>query len=411
MFRALTELLHSMNVKRPLLFEPLSIRDIRSKNRIMVSPMCQYRSVEGGPVDWHLVHLGQFAIGGAGIVFHEETAISRDGRKTWHCAGLYEAAHVEAYKRINQFIAQQGAVAAIQLGHAGRKGSNAGAMFDWRPLDASDAQHGMPPWQTLSSSDIANESHWPAPQPMTVAQINECIDDWVQATQMADAAEFDLLEIHGAHGYLIHQFLSPLANHRTDQYGGSLENRMRFALEITEAVRHAWPASKPLFFRMSCVDGLGGVWNLDDSVRLAIELKNIGVDVIDCSSGGISGNTDMKQLQRVPGYHLEFSNRIRREVGIETVAVGLITEAAQAESILVNGQADIVAMARELMAQPGWPLQAARQLSLEDPWATQPDDYAFRLRRRHEVAQLTLEQLGEDADPTLSRLVGSYESS
>ncbi len=399
-----------MTAKKPLLFEPLSIRGVDFKNRIMVSPMCQYRSVDGGPVDWHLVHLGQFAIGGAGIVFHEETATSREGRKTWYCAGLYDEAHVSAYKRINEFIAQQGAVAAIQLGHAGRKGSNAGAMYDWRPLDESDANQGTPPWQTLSSSDIPNEAHWPSPQPMSVAQINDCIDDWIRATQMSDRAEFDLLEIHGAHGYLIHQFLSPLSNRRTDRYGGSLENRMRFALEITEAVRHAWPDSKPLFFRMSCVDGLGGIWNMDDSVRLAIELKKIGVDVIDCSSGGISGTTSMKQVARVPGYHLAFSERIRREANIETVAVGLITEATQAENILLNEQADIVAMARELMVQPGWPLKAARQLGIEDPWCVQPADYAFRLRRRHELAELTLDELGDVADPALKRMVDGSSS-
>lgn len=371
----------------------------------MVSPMCQYRSDDGGPNDWHLVHLGQFAIGGAGIVFHEETAVNREGRKTWQCAGLYDEEHVGAYSRINQFIHQQGATAALQLGHSGRKASNAGAMHDWRPLEESDKENGMPPWQSISASNIPNDKNWPAPRPMSKADINACIDDWVRATRMAAQADFDVLEIHGAHGYLIHQFLSPLSNCRSDEYGGSRENRMRFALEITEAVRAEWPASRPLFFRVSCVDGKGGVWNMDDTVQLAAALKNEGVDVIDCSSGGISGETAMSLVSRVPGYHVAFSERIRREVGIATIAVGLITEAPQAETILQNGQSDIIAMARELMAQPGWPVQAARQLGVDDPWRIHPDDYAHRLRRREQIAATTMAEMGDATDPAIRRLI------
>lgn len=367
--------------------------------------MCQYRSVDGGPTDWHLVHLGQFAIGGAGLVFHEETAISPDARKTYHCAGLYTQEHVDSYRRINDFIHQQGSAAAMQLGHAGRKGSNAGAMHNWKPLDDDDAANGHAPWNCFSASAIENESGWPKPVPMSQTDINNCIDDWINATRLSAQADFDLLEIHGAHGYLIHQFLSPLSNQRTDKYGGSLENRMRFALEITEAVRAAWPCDKPLAFRISSVDGKGGVWNLDDTIALARELKALGVDVIDCSSGGMSGETGMSLVPRVPGYHLPYSEAVRNQVQIPTIAVGLITDPEQAEQILSTGQADIIAMARELMAQPGWPLKAAVELGLNDPWHVQPPDYAHRLRRREDIARLTIKEHGEGAHPLLEQLV------
>ncbi|MGB7298757.1 MAG: NADH:flavin oxidoreductase/NADH oxidase [Burkholderiaceae bacterium] len=395
-----------MTEAAPKLFSPIQLRNVQVKNRIMVSPMCQYRSDDqGGPGDWHLVHLGQFAIGGAGLIFHEETAVSAEGRKTWHCAGLYHDEHTAAYRRINQFLHSHGATAAIQLGHSGRKGSNAGAMLDWRPLLETDAVNGTPPWQCYSASNIPHESGWPAPAPMTTAQITSCIDDWVIATRRAEDADFDILEIHAAHGYLIHQFLSPLSNQRTDQYGGSRSNRMRFALELCEAVRAAWPAHKPLFVRVSCVDGQGGVWNMDDTVALAIELKAVGVDVIDCSSGGIIGSTDMPRVIRTPGFHLPFASRVRTEADIPVIAVGMITEARQAENILQQEQADIIAMAHELMADPGWPLRAARRLGLSDPWAVQPPDYAFRLRRRAEQAQKLLEQQPGPVDPVLTRLV------
>lgn len=372
----------------PALFSPFTLRDVTAKNRIMVSPMCQYRSDDGAPNDWHLVHLGQFAIGGAGIVFHEETAVSAEGRKTYHCAGLYDDAQALAYKRINAFLHDQGALAALQLGHSGRKASNAGALHDWRPLDGSDAAAGYPPWQGVSASNVAHEEGWPAPRAMTRAEIQNNIDAWVNATRLAVRADFDVLEIHGAHGYLIHQFLSPLANLRTDQYGGSRDNRMRFALEVTEAVRGAWPAERPLFFRVSCVDGKGGVWNMDDTVALAHELKRLNVDVVDCSSGGVSGETGMSLVPRVPGYHVEFAQRVRAETDLATVAVGLITEPEHAETILARGQADIIAMARELMLQPSWPVLAARALGVPDAWSVHPKDYAHRLRRREEIAKL-----------------------
>lgn len=394
-----------MNKTTPRLFTPIQLRDLTLKNRIMVSPMCQYRSTDGGPCDWHLVHLGQFAIGGAGLVFHEETSVSPEGRKSYHCAGLYSDEHTQAYRRINDFIHEQGAACAIQLGHAGRKGSTAGAMSGFRSLIPDDAAGGEAPWETVSASALPNDDASPPPRPMTKADIADCLDEWRLATRRSAQADFDLLEIHGAHGYLIHQFLSPVSNQRTDEYGGSLENRMRFALELVEAVRSEWPDEKPLSFRVSSVDGGGGVWDINDTIVLCKELKELGVDVIDCSSGGMRGETGMSLVPRVPGYHLPYSEALKAAIPLPVIAVGLITEAAQAEQILANEQADIIAMARELMAQPGWPLLAARELGLEDPWSVQPPDYAHRLRRRDEVAKLTLTHDGNANDPILNRLI------
>ncbi len=393
----------------PRLFAPFTSRGLTLKNRVMVSPMCQYRSEAGGPSDWHLVHLGQFAIGGAALVFHEETSTSPEGRKSYHCAGLYSDEHVGAYRRINDFIHAQGAACGIQLGHAGRKGSTAGAMTGFRPLNAADESRGEAPWQTMSASALPNDDSSPPPRPMSKSDIANCIDEWVLATRRSAQADFDLLEIHGAHGYLIHQFLSPVSNQRKDEYGGSLENRMRFALELTDAVRREWPDDRPLSFRVSCVDGGGGIWDINDTIELCKRLKTVGVDIIDCSSGGMRGETGMSLVPRVPGYHLPYSEAVKAAVDIPVIAVGLITEASQAEQILARGQGDIIAMARELMAQPGWPLQAARELGLDDPWQVQPPDYAHRLRRRDEVARFTLEDSANADDPVLKRLVSGSD--
>jgi 2,4-dienoyl-CoA reductase-like NADH-dependent reductase (Old Yellow Enzyme family) len=368
----------------PLLFRPLTIRGVTVKNRVVVSPMCQYVSVDGGPTDWHLVHLGKFALGGAGIVFGEETAVERRGRKTHGCAGIYDDRHVAAYRRITDFLKQHKAVPAIQLGHSGRK---AGCRPPWEgfaPLGTEDAHAGRPGWPGLAPSPIPVSEAAPVPQEMDRDDIREVIGAWREAARRAVDAGYEICEVHGAHGYLIHQFLSPITNRRNDAYGGERDGRMRLALEIVEAVRNIWPADKPLFFRVSAVDGKGGHWNLDDTVVLARELKVRGVDVIDCSSGGISGPLTMSVVPRVPGYQVPFAERVRRDAGIPTQAVGLITEPEQAEEILRAGKADLVALARELLLDPNWPVKAAAALGLEDA-PLLPDSYAWWLRRREEI--------------------------
>lgn len=383
-------------VKRPLLFEPLTIRSVTLKNRIMASPMCQYRSRNGAPTDWHFAHLGRLAMGGAGLVFYEETAVEERGRKTHSCAGLWDDWHIAPMRRITEMIRDMGAIPAIQLGHAGGQASSHDAMHGWRPLTPADAAAGLPPWQPISASVIRLGPERPYCEAMDAESIQTVVKAFRDAALRALDAGFDIIEIHAAHGYLIHQFLSPVTNHRTDRYGGGRENRMRFALEIAAAVRAAIPIGTPLFYRLSCLDGRGGIWNLDDTVALAKALRERGVDVIDCSSGGISGSSTMPIIPRVPGYHVPYARRIRAEAQMMTVAVGLITEPRQAEEILKNGGADIVALARELLAHSEWPYHAAHTLCQPDPFSVFPKSYAYRLRRRHEVSLMPHNQLSED---------------
>lgn len=373
----------------PLLFSPLTLRSLTLRNRIVVSPMCQYHSVDGGPTEWQLVTFGKYAVGGAAVVFGEETAIEATGRKTYDCAGLWSDAHVRAYRKITDFIRNYGAIPAIQLGHSGAKGSCHGAQQDWAPLTSDSAAAGTNPWECVAPSAEVGRAPWPVLREMSAEDIRGHVDAWRQATRRAVDAGYQILEIHGAHGYLIHQFLSPVTNRRTDGYGGSLEGRMRFGLEIVEAVRKEWPSDLPLFWRVSAVDGKGGEWDLSDSVELAKELKARGVDVIDCSSGGISGKSSMPIVKRVPGYQVDFSATIRREANTATMAVGLITEAAQAEDILRSGQSDLVALAREMIWNPNWPVHAARELLKdEDAFKLLPPEQAHRLIRREVVSAL-----------------------
>ena len=303
------------NNDTPLLFTPIKLRSVTARNRIVVSPMCQYHSVDGGPTDWQLMHLGRLCVGGPGIVFGEETAVEDIGRKTYACAGLYKDEHVPAYRRLNDFIREQGAVPAIQLGHAGRKASCHTAVESWRPLRDEDVADGMPPWQGLAPSALPDPPRRFLPKEMDLDDIARVKEAFRIATLRSAEAGYDILEIHGAHGYLIHQFLSPASNHRTDAYGGDIEGRMRFALELAEVTRAAWPADKPLFWRISAVDGAGGIWNLKDSVILSQALKDRDVDLIDVSSGGISGNSKMPMVPRLDGYQTDFSDRIRKETG------------------------------------------------------------------------------------------------
>jgi 2,4-dienoyl-CoA reductase-like NADH-dependent reductase (Old Yellow Enzyme family) len=378
----------------PLLFSPLALRSLTLRNRVVASPMCQYRSIRGAPTDWQLVNLGKFAVGGAAVVFGEETGIEAEGRKTYSCAGLWNDEQVQAYRRINDFITSLGAIPAVQLGHSGGKGACHGALQDWAPLTPDNTTPDMPPWTCMVPSVREPVGTWPKSREMDADDIRNHLRVWKEATQRAVDAGYRILEIHGAHGYLIHQFLSPVTNRRRDGYGGTREARMRLALEVTETVRAAWPAELPLFFRISAIDGRGGIWNLDDSVALAVALKERGVDVVDCSSGGISGSSSMPVVRRVPGYQVPFAETVRREAGCRTMAVGLITEHEQAEAILQAGQADLVALARGLIWNPNWPAHAAVQMMGEEAYNLLPREQAHRLIRREVISALPLNRDG-----------------
>lgn len=373
----------------PLLFTPIALGSLTARNRVVVSPMCQYSSEDGGATDYHLVHLGQFAMGGAGIVFCEETAVEARGRKSHHCAGIYRDAHVPQYRRINEFIRTHGAIPAIQIGHGGRKGSGCSPWEGYRPLTAEDAKEGHAPWQTVSASALPASEAAPAPHALDLYEIRDIIGNWREAALRALDAGYDLLEVHAAHGYLIHQFLSPLANRRTDAYGGDLKGRMHLCLEIVEAVRHVWPSDRPLFMRVSAVDGSNGVWSLEDTVALVREAKARGVAVVTTSSGGIAGPGTATPVPRIPGYHVPYAERVRREAGVMTVAVGLITQARHAEEILQKGQADLIALARELLWNPHWPAHAACELGVPDYLDLLPRGYAWWLKRREDIRRLT----------------------
>jgi 2,4-dienoyl-CoA reductase-like NADH-dependent reductase (Old Yellow Enzyme family) len=371
--------------ERPLLFRPLTVRGVTARNRIMLGPMSQYLSIDGAVTDWQLVHLGQFAIGGAGIVCCEETAVEACGRRTHHCAGIYTDEHVRAYRRVTDFLKDMGAVPAIQLGHSGRRGAVRSPWEGRKPLGSADAGEGLAPWRLISSSAIAHSPNRQTPSALDLQEIKEEVRAWGEAARRSADAGFDMLEIHSAHGYLIHQFLSPIANRRTDAYGGDREGRMRFALELAESVRASWPSDKILSVRLSVVDGKGGHWDMDDSVAYAKGLKERGVDFIDCSCGGLEGDSSLPSVPKnMPGYNVVYSDHIRREADVPTIVVGLITEPQQAEAILQEGKADIIALAREMMINPYWPVHAAKALGLKDWLDVLPPNYAFRLYSREE---------------------------
>ena len=374
-----------------LLFTPVPLRGVVARNRVVVSPMCQYSSVNGGPTDYHLVHLGKFAMGGAGIVFCEETSVEERGRKSHHCAGIYNDEHIPRYRRINEFIRSQGAIPAIQIGHSGRKGSVREPWEGYRPLMERDAEEGYKAWRTVSSSNIPASDGAPVPHALDRSEIRQLIAQWRVAALRALDAGYDIIEVHAAHGYLIHQFLSPLANQRTDEYGGDLEGRVRFCLEIVEAVREVWPADRPVFMRVSAMDGVNGRWNVDDTVALARAAKARGIEAVTTSSGGITGPGTATLVPRLPGYHVPYAERIRREAGVMTIAVGLITQAHHAEDILRKGQADLVALARELLWNPNWPVHAARELGVRNYLDLMPRGYAWWLKRREDIRRVTQE--------------------
>ena len=345
------------------LFSPLRLRSVTLPNRILVSPMCQYSSEDGMPNDWHLVHLGSRAVGGAALVCVEASGVSPEGRITPWDAGIWSEAHARAWKPIAEFIRAQGAVPGIQLAHAGRKAS---CDKPWHGGKWLDRAHGG--WTTLAPSALAF-GHYAPPREMSREDIVKVVDDFRRAAGYAAQAGFDVIEVHGAHGYLLHSFVSPLANRRADEHGGSLENRMRLPLAVARAVRDVWPAGKPLFYRISATDWIEGGWDLEQSIALCKELKRIGVDLVDCSSGGTVHDATMPIG---PGYQVPFARAIRRDAEIATCAVGLISNAVQAEEIVALGDADAVCLARALLRDPYWPRHAAKELGVAVKW---PDQY------------------------------------
>ncbi|HEX7970506.1 MAG TPA: NADH:flavin oxidoreductase/NADH oxidase [Stellaceae bacterium] len=347
---------------QPLLISPMALRGVTLRNRIVISPLCQYSAVEGVANDWHFAHLARFALGGAGAVFVEATAVHRDGRITHGDMGLWSDAHIAPLRRIAQFLKSQGAVPAIQLGHAGRKASMQRPWHGNGPIDDSDRARGEDVWRIVAPSALAMDEGWLTPTELSREEMANLREHFRRAALRAVEAGFDALEVHGAHGYLLHSFLSPLSNRRNDAYGGDLAGRMRFPLEVAETVRAAWPKDRPMFFRVSSVDGIDGGWTLDDTVALARELKARDIDVVDCSSGGIAGSATAARVVRKPGFQVPFAERIKREAGIKTMAVGLIIEPAQAEAVLQNDQADLIAIGRQALYDPNWPLHAERAL-------------------------------------------------
>lgn len=341
------------------LFEPLAQRSLQLRNRIVVSPMCQYSANAGVPNEWHLVHLGSRAVGGAAVVVAEATAISPEGRISPYDTGLWNEAQVAAWRPINAFVAAQGAIPAVQLAHAGRKASTDAP---WRGHGAVSPSAGG--WIPVGPSALAFDASSPVPLALDEAGIRKVVEDFVAAARRAHDAGFRLIEIHAAHGYLLHEFLSPLSNHREDRYGGSFDNRVRLLLEVVEAVRAAWPAELPVWVRISATDWAEGGWDVEQSIELARHLRERDVDLVDVSSGGLVPNA---RIPLEPGYQAPFAQRLRQEAGIATGAVGLITEPAHAEALVANGVADVVLMGRELLRDPYFPRRAAHALGAELP--------------------------------------------
>lgn len=344
-------------------FDALKIRDITFRNRVAVSPMCQYSSTDGFANDWHLVHLGSRAVGGAALVLTEATAVLPEGRISPEDLGIWKDEHIEMLTRITRFVRSQGAIAGIQLAHAGRKGST---RAPWKEHGAIGEDEGG--WTPVAPSAIPFEEKYASPSALDENGIRRVVQGFADAAARALAAGFQVIELHAAHGYLIHEFLSPLSNQRTDSYGGSLVNRTRLMREVILAVRKVWPEGNPLFVRISATDYVAGGWDLEQSVELAKQIGPLGVDLMDCSSGG---NILGAKIPVGPGYQVPFSEEIRRKANILTGAIGMITSADQAEAILREGKADIILMAREFLRQPYWPLSAAQELGASIPWPVQ----------------------------------------
>ena len=361
------------------LFEPLTLRGLILKNRIVVSPMCQYMAKEGYVQPWHQAHHARFALGGVGTVFVEATGVQRGGRITHGCTGLWEDGQIAGMKAIADLHRSHGVIPGIQIGHAGRRAS---AALPWEGAKPLALVENGKPWQTVGPSPIAERDGYPIPHVLTALEIDGIVEAFVAAARRALAAGFEIVEIHGAHGYLLHSFFSPITNHRSDAYGGTREKRMRVPLMVTEAVRRVWPADKPLFYRTSVLDGLEGGSTIEDTIALAGELKSRGVDVIDCSSGGMAGSSSMSTNKIKPGFQVPLAEAVRKGADIATMAVGAILDGPQAESILQEGKADLIAIGREMLEDPNWAYHAAAALGMNKPWPVLPMQYGFYLERR-----------------------------
>lgn len=364
------------------LFTELTLRSITLKNRIVLSPMMTYCAKNGYPNEWHFAHYSKYAAGGVGLIFVESTKVDPRGCTTPNDLGLWKDEFIEPLSKLATMIKTYGATAGIQIGNSGRKARHSRPWEGREPLgpEQKGVDHGEE-WELIGPSAIPPSSKYSVPRAMTKDDIRDQIDKWCQAARRADQAGFDVLDLHGAHGYLMHQFLSASSNQRTDEYGGSLENRMRFPLELVAAVRKIWPAHKPLFYRISAVDEFD--WTIESSIRFCKELKRIGVDVVDCSSGGIAGDTVGREVSRLEfGYQAGYARDIRKGADIPTMAVGLIIHADQAEQILRDGSADLIAIGREFLHNPNWVLDAAEKLGEKNPYSMLPPNYGYWLEKR-----------------------------
>lgn len=364
------------------LFSSFKIKSKSFRNRIVLSPMCQYKAKDGVISDWHFQHYSRFAFSGLGAAFVEATGVSPEGRIGHGCTGIWSDSHVEGLSKVAKIFNEYNCLSGIQLAHAGRKASYLRPWDGASPITENDKVE--PAWQTIGPSAIPINNSSPVPKEMTVEDINKVREDFKKAAQRADKAGFDIIEIHGAHGYLLHSFFSPLSNQRNDQYGGSFENRIRFALEIIAEIKSVWPDNKPLFYRLSSIDAPGQGANLEDNIKLAKSLKSVGVDVIDCSSGGITGSPVLTKSKIIPGFQVPYSEKIKKDAEISSMAVGAIISADQANEIISNKRADLVAMGRELLADTQWVYKAATYFNLENAKDYLPDSYSFYLSRRDE---------------------------
>ncbi|MGD1923564.1 MAG: NADH:flavin oxidoreductase/NADH oxidase [Paracoccaceae bacterium] len=368
------------------LFSAFRLRDVTFRNRIAVSPMSQYRAEDGCANDWHMVHLGRFALGGAGLVYAEATAIERDGRRTHGDLGLWDDRQVEPLVPITRFLENEGAVPGVQLGHAGRKASERRPWHGETPVDDEDLrERGEAPWPAIAPSPVPYAEGWPTPQDMSEADIERVLAAFGMAARRAREAGFKIIEVYAAHGFLVHQFLSPIANQRTDRWGGSPENRRRFAVEVARAIRTAWPEELPLAFRLSATDWLEGGVEIDETIVTARALKDAGVDIIDCSTGGIGGKERPRRMKIEQGFQAPFAQAIRENSDIATMAVGFLWDAELCEKIVSSGQADMVALARELLDDPNWPLHAARALGAETNHEKWPVEAGWWLMKRERL--------------------------
>ena len=377
------------------LFSPIKIRGVTSSNRVVLSPLCMYSAKKGIPNDWHFSHLSTYARAGVGIIFTEATAVQEDGRITPYCCGLWNDKQAKSLKKIAKFIKKMGSIPAIQLAHAGRKAS---AKQPWKggtPLDSKAEEIEEKPWKPIAPSEIALAEGWQTPRAMSILEINKLIKNYVNSAKRAVSAGFKIIEIHAAHGYLIHSFLSPISNKRDDDYGGSYEGRIKLLKNIITEIRKEVPEELPIFCRISAIDGQKNGWTILDSIKLAKTLNNLGVDVIDCSSGGIIGRPRFavddkgellnKNTDRGLGFQVPLADEIKKSVDIKTMAVGVIINAKQAEEIISTKKADLIAMGREMMYNPFWLLHAAQELNVDPNFDMWPDQYRWAVSRRSDI--------------------------